>query len=125
MIKIQEQRIHPNFWLPIFIGFGLRLINITMPILGVHSWRQADTAAMARNFALNNTPIWLPQIDWGGATQGYVESEFPLFPYIIGLFYKFTGVNELLGRAFSAIISAITIALIINLGRKLIDRRSA
>ena len=34
-------------WLPLFIGFLLRLINIQLPIVGVHSWRQADTAAIA------------------------------------------------------------------------------
>ena len=51
-------------WLPITVGVLLRLIQLWMPIVGVHSWRQADTAAMARHFALSDTPIWLPQIDW-------------------------------------------------------------
>ena len=39
----------------VLIGLLLRLINIQMPILGVHSWRQADTSAMARHFALEKT----------------------------------------------------------------------
>ena len=57
-------------WLPIGLGSLLRLVQIWMPVLGVHSWRQADTAAMARHFSLAGTPIWLPQIDWGGASAG-------------------------------------------------------
>ena len=67
-------------WLPVLIGLFLRSINLQSPIVGVHSWRQADTAAMARHFAIEGTPIWLPQIDWAGAGKGYVECEFPLFP---------------------------------------------
>ncbi len=110
--------------LPIIVGVTLRLIQINVPIVGVHSWRQADTAAMARNFALNNTPIWLPQVDWGGAGKGYVESEFPLFPYILGQIYKITGVHDWLGRCLSVFFSAITIYLIIRIGKRLIDSES-
>ena len=87
-----------NYNFPLLLGLALRLININAPIVGVHSWRQADTAAMARHFALENTPIWLPQIDWSGSAQGYVESEFPIFPYIVGQLYKIFGIHEWIGR---------------------------
>ncbi len=112
-------------WLPIFTGLVLRLIQINSPILGIHSWRQADTAAMARHFFLENTPIWLPQIDWGGASQGFVESEFPLFPYLIGLIYQSTGINEAFGRLFSALCSTLTIIFLIRIGEHLFDNYSA
>ena len=58
--------------------FGLlcRLYNLTAPFLDYHSWRQTDTAAIARNFYYNGFNILYPQIDWGGAGPGYVESEF-------------------------------------------------
>ena len=69
-----------QIWFPVGLGVILRLIQLQAPILGIHSWRQADTAAMARHFALEGTPIWLPQIDWSGASPGYVECEFPLLP---------------------------------------------
>ena len=55
---------------------ALRLVHLHAPVLGVHSWRQADTAAIARNAHLNHLPLWTPQIDWGGASAGFVESEF-------------------------------------------------
>ena len=81
-------------WLPIAVGVLLRLVQLWMPIVGVHSWRQADTAAMARHFALSDRPIWLPQIDWAGAAEGYVESEFPLFPFLVSRLYQLFGVQE-------------------------------
>ncbi len=96
-----------------------------MPVLGVHSWRQADTAAMARHFAINNTPIWLPQIDWGGATDGLVEAEFPIYSYLLAKFYQYIGINEWIGRGLSAVFSSLTIALIIKICTKLLDEKSA
>ena len=89
-----------------------------MPVLGVHSWRQADTAAMARHFAEQGTPIWLPQIDWGGANAGFVESEFPLYPFLVSRLYGLMGVQEWLGRGLSVFCSALTIWLVIRLGRR-------
>ena len=77
-----------GIWAPVLLGVVLRMVHIWMPVVGIHSWRQADTAAMARHFAGFDTPIWLPQIDWGGASPGYVESEFPLFPFLTGQIYQ-------------------------------------
>ncbi len=109
---------------PVFLGFIFRLINIQSPIVGVHSWRQADTAAMARHFALQNTPIWLPQIDWSGASKGYVECEFPLFPYLVGQLYKLFGLHEWIGRGLSIFFSVLTIVLVIRIGTRLFDSAS-
>ena len=112
-------------WFPVVLGLILRLIQVQAPILGVHSWRQADTAAMARHFALEGTPIWFPQIDWSGASPGYVECEFPLFPYLLGQLYKLIGLHEWLGRGLSVLCSTLTIVLIIRLGQRLLDPISA
>ncbi len=119
-----RQRIHywiEQIWFPISLGLVLRLFQINSPILGIHSWRQADTAAMARHFAIENTPIWLPQIDWSGANPGYVECEFPLFPYLLGQLYKVWGIHEWIGRGLSIVFSGITIWLVIQLGKRLLD----
>ena len=105
-------------WQPIGLGIVLRLVQVWMPVLGVHSWRQADTAAMARHFAVQGTPIWLPQIDWGGANAGFVESEFPLYPFLVSRLYGLMGVQEWLGRGLSVFCSALTIWLVIRLGRR-------
>ena len=105
-------------WLPIALGSLLRLVQIWMPVLGVHSWRQADTAAMARHFSLAGTPIWLPQVDWGGASDGFVESEFPLYPFLVSRLYGMVGIHEWLGRGLSVLCSALTIWLVMRLGQR-------
>ena len=117
-------RLNYPVWFPILIGLLLRLVNLNRPIVGIHSWRQADTAAMARHFALENTPIWLPQIDWAGTSKGYVECEFPIFPYIVGQIYKLFGVHEWLGRGLSILFSLLTILLLIRIGSRIFDAAS-
>ena len=103
-------------WIPLFIGLITRIVNLNSPIVGVHSWRQADTAAMARHFYLQQSPIWLPQVDWGGASKGFVESEFPIYPYLVAQVYKITGLNESYGRLLSVFFGVLTIYLIIRIG---------
>ena len=112
-------------WLPIGLGILLRLVQIWMPVLGVHSWRQADTAAMARHFSLAGTPVWLPQVDWGGAGAGYVESEFPLYPFLVSRLYGLMGVQEWLGRGLSVLCSALTIWLVMRLSRRWFNPEAA
>ena len=79
-------------WLPIAMGSLLRLVQIWMPVVGVHSWRQADTA-MARHFAEQGTPIWLPQIDWVGASAGLL-SRIPIYPFLVSRLYGLIGVQN-------------------------------
>jgi len=111
-------------WFPLALGLGLRLVQIQAPILGVHSWRQADTAAMARNFVEQGLVFWRPQIDWGGAGSGLVEAEFPLYPYSVALLYRLFGVHEWLARGLSVALSVLTIWLLIRIGRRLVGERA-
>ena len=106
-------------WFPLLMGAALRLVNINAPIIGVHSWRQADTAALARNFQLNQLPIWLPQVDWGGVSSGYAETDFPLYSYGVGLLYQFFGLHEWLARGLSLLCSIGAIYLVQRLGSNL------
>jgi hypothetical protein len=45
------------------LAFGLRLYKINNPIADWHSWRQADTAAVARNFDKFGFDILHPRYD--------------------------------------------------------------
>ncbi len=85
-----------------------RLYNLYSPVIGVHSWRQADTAAIARNFT--EVPFSLgsflyPQVDWGGG--GYAETEFPLYPALVSLLYRLFGVQEAYARGLSVAFSVV------------------
>lgn len=68
------------------LGFGVRLYKIDNPIADWHSWRQADTAAVTRNFVKYGVNPFLPRYDdlsdvsgYGFNLQGYRLVEFPLF----------------------------------------------
>lgn len=66
-------------------------------------WRQADTQAIARNFAEGSLqPLW-PRIDWGGDGPGYVETEFALVPAIIALVLGVVGPAEWPGQLLSLV----------------------
>ena len=109
----------------IFLAFSFKLYQINSPILGYHSWRQADTAAIARNFHEQGYQLFYPQIDWGGNSAGYVETEFQIYPFVVALLYKIFGVKELVGRFLSVIFSLVTIYTLYLLVRKHINEKVA
>jgi 4-amino-4-deoxy-L-arabinose transferase-like glycosyltransferase len=88
------------------LALAARCYHLTAPLLDYHSWRQADTAAIARNYVVNGYRILYPQVDWGGLTRGYVESEFPLYTFTLALLYGSFGIHEWLGRLLTAIAGA-------------------
>ncbi len=67
----------------------------------IDSWRQTETATMARNF-LQHPHILFPRINWGAPGPGIVESEFALFPWLVHWIYRALGENPLFGRLLSA-----------------------
>jgi 4-amino-4-deoxy-L-arabinose transferase-like glycosyltransferase len=81
----------------------------------VHSWRQADTAAMARNFYENGYNFLYPQIDWGGNLAGYCQTEFPIYSFLVAILYRFFGVHESIGRILSIVFSLIAICFFYKL----------
>lgn len=85
------------------LAISVRIYHINSPIIGIHSWRQSDTAAIARNFYENGFNFFYPQIDWGGNSPGYCETEFPIYSFIVALIYKLFGIHEFWGRFVSVI----------------------
>jgi 4-amino-4-deoxy-L-arabinose transferase-like glycosyltransferase len=59
-----------------------------------------------------------PQVDWGG-TEGYVESEFPLYPAAVATVYLFTGPDDVYGRVVSVAFSTALIGVTYLLGAEL------
>lgn len=81
----------------LLIGFILRLYKINIPLADLHSWRQADTAAVARNFIRNGIDLLHPQFDDLSPNQstaglenpnGWRMVEFPIYNAIFAFFYK-------------------------------------
>ena len=96
----------------------LRLLWIHTPLIDDHRWRQADTAAMARNLSEHGFDIFYPEVDWGGP-HGYVESEFPLMAAIVGVTFKIFGQEDYYGRLVSVAFSTATVAATFALATEL------
>lgn len=84
---------NPLFCILLGIYFLVHLHGITNPPLDLHSWRQADTAAVARNFQEESPNLLMPRIDMRGQNSGITGMEFPLYNTLI------YGSNEVFGFA--------------------------
>jgi 4-amino-4-deoxy-L-arabinose transferase-like glycosyltransferase len=118
---------HRKALLALILGLALaaRLYNVDAPLVGFHAWRQVDTMTIAKNFHGNGYNLLLPQIDWGGNTPGYVETEFPIHQYLLALLFFFTGVSEFSARLFSIFFSLLTILFFHKLVKKISDEKTA
>ena len=103
----------------VLLGAGLRLLWIQSPLLDAHRWRQADTAAIARNLYEGRFNVFYPQVDWGGR-DGYVESEFPLVPALAAGLYELFGPQDYLGRVVTMLFSTATIVALFFLATELL-----
>jgi len=121
--RIRARSLH--IWTLLVLAALARLYRIGSPLIGVHSWRQADTAAMARNYFESGYHLFFPQVDWGGAGPGFVESEFPIVPFLVALLYRILGMHEWIGRAVAALCSLIAGYALFHLVRKTSGERIA
>lgn len=88
-------------------------------------WRLADTASIARNFAENGMRLFYPQINWGGAGPGYVETEFQLLTWLAAACYLVVGEHEWIGRLLSLIFALVGTAAFWGLARRTLPPAAA
>ena len=115
MSKIFYLLKNPLFWLCliVLVAFIVRLYKIDNPIADWHSWRQADTAAVARNFYKEGFNPLLPRGDDmspPGTVQANPERyrfvEFPIYNSLVYFLYLLNGgVDEKLARLVSILMS--------------------
>lgn len=105
-------------WLTLILilGFVLRLYKIDNPVGDWHSWRQADTAAVARNFFEEGFNPFMPRgDDMSPISEIAISSanlerlrfvEFPVYSSLVYFGYLLNGaVDERIARAVAAIFS--------------------
>ena len=91
-----------RFYLSIFciavLTFAVRMYRISEPIADWHSWRQADTAAVARNFIRFGIDPLHPRFDdlsnipsGKDNPKGWRMLEFPLYQLVATIGYKLEG----------------------------------
>lgn len=108
------------------IGFFLRIYKISSPIADWHSWRQADTAAVTRNFIKEGFNPFYPRGDdmSGIAEEPLVNTghlrfvEFPVYNIFVYPFYLIFEVNEIYHRLVSVLFSLGSIVFLYLITRK-------
>lgn len=103
------------FWLVIILllAFAVRLYKIDFPIADWHSWRQADTAAVTRNFIKEGFNPFIPKYDdMSGVAENPIANpntfrfvEFPIYNIATYPVYLFFGVEDKYSRLVSVIFS--------------------
>jgi len=117
----------------LILGFAVRLYRFDSPIADWHSWRQADTSAVSRNFVKSGFDLLHPRFDdlsnvASGIDnpQGYRFVEFPIYNlFQAGLFTVFDGLTiEEWGRVVSILASLLSILFIYLIVKKHADNLS-
>ena len=114
----------------VIFGFLVRMYKIDNPVADWHSWRQADTASVTRNFVDLGVDLLHPRFDDFSDTSGrglfnpdgYRFVEFPVFNLIHYTFYTLIPKTynlslEYWGRmtsVISALVSAVLIFLLVR-----------
>src|SRR5689334_23268316 len=103
------------FWLVLIIvlAFFVRLYKLDSPIADWHSWRQADTAAVTRNFIKEGFNPFYPKYDDMSAVADdsvinigrFRFVEFPLYNIFVYPLYLTLGVNIIYSRLVSIFFS--------------------
>jgi 4-amino-4-deoxy-L-arabinose transferase-like glycosyltransferase len=117
----------------LILAFGLRLYKIDIPLADHHSWRQADTAAVARNFVKEGFDLLRPRIDNMAPVarpdlenpNRFFFTDFPFYNAIVAGLYKFFGVREFLGRLVSVFASLGTLVFIYLLTKEVLGKKIA
>ncbi len=108
-------------------GFLLRLYKFDGPVADWHSWRQADTSAVSRNFTQNGFDILHPRFDDLSNVpsgiydnpEGYRFVEFPIYNVLQAGFFKLLGIFTVEGwgrlvTIFFSLISSVFLYLIVK-----------
>lgn len=120
------------FWLGLIIILGLivRLYKINSPIADWHSWRQADTAAVTRNFVKIGFNPFIPIFDdMSGNSENPVVNpnrfrfvEFPIYNMAVYPIYLLFGVNETYHRLISVLFSLGSIIFVFLISKRYLDK---
>lgn len=86
----------------LLVALLFRWYKIDTPLADLHSWRQADTAAVSRNFVRESFNLLIPKYDdlsniQSGREnpQGYRMVEFPLYNAVFAALYKYLPLTSL------------------------------
>lgn len=116
--------VSPRAWMRLFaiavIVLGLlgRAATVRSPLFDFHSWRQADTASIARNFLEERFNPFYPQVDQRGArSEGYVATGLELHAFVVAIVAKAVGFSPALGRLVNTLLFPLAALLLFRFMR--------
>ncbi|MFH1840808.1 MAG: glycosyltransferase family 39 protein [Candidatus Shapirobacteria bacterium] len=110
----------------VLLAFSLRLYRINSPLLDWHSWRQADTSAVSRNFVKGGFDLLHPRFDdlsniasGKDNPAGYRFVEFPFYNFFQAAAYKIFGrfSLEIWGRLVSIVFSLSSLLFLFGIAK--------
>jgi len=116
------------------LSFVVRLYRIDEPLADWHAWRQADTAAVSRNFVQDGINVLYPRYDDISNIQtgfnnpeGYRFVEFPLYNAIHAFFVRQMPIFtiEVWGRLLTALVSTSAVLGIYLVGKRIMGTGGA
>lgn len=123
------------FWLAVLLilAFLVRLYKIDSPIADWHSWRQADTAAVTRNFIKEGFNPFYPKFDdmSGVSEKPMINSgrfrfvEFPVYNIFVYPIYLIFGVEDIFHRLVSVLFSLGSIVFVFLISKRSLDKFSS
>ena len=109
----------------IILAFLVRIYKLDSPIADWHSWRQADTAAVSRNFIKDFNPFYPRGVDMSGVAEhpipnlgAYRFVEFPIYNLAVYPLYLLFGVDDKYSRLASVLFSLGSIVFLYLITRK-------
>ena len=137
LTKIGNMVRSDRFWVTLIViaAFLARAYKLDAPVADWHSWRQADTSAVTRNFIKNDRlDLLYPMFDDLSSVasglpnlKGLRMVEFPIYN-VITVFVRIIIPEfnvESAGRATSALMSVASLVFLFLIVRKLVTRRAA
>ncbi|MEK7513385.1 MAG: glycosyltransferase family 39 protein [Patescibacteria group bacterium] len=118
----------------VFIATFLpRLYRLNNPVADWHSWRQADTAAVARNFVKSDFNLLYPQSDSFlilntarlPNPNRYFINEFPFYNAIVAVLYRQFGIHESIARLVSVFFASLGAVFLFWLTQRLFGYKIA
>jgi hypothetical protein len=107
-------------------GFAVRVASFRSPLLDHHSWRQADTASIARNYYRERFNLFYPQVDERGAQPtGYVETGLEAPAFAVAALSKLVGFHHETGRLLATLCFLGSAALLFRFLRDRYGARTA
>lgn len=106
------------------VALLVRLYKIDRPLADWHSWRQADTASVARNFVKDGFTLFVPKYDDMSSQANGLDNpsryrfvEFPIYNALVALVWKFTGVQIVYARLTTVFITLLSTLILYLLVR--------